>query len=299
MRIANWGFLGMALVGFCGMPLSVAAEVGMFGYSDASVVPEVGDPLHDYHEFLLPVIAPEDLPIFRDASASVEQSPESLANGYVAGGLGQLKARSLALYPLDNTLGFAVSESLVVVQETATATSTTANPGDPIAVDLSLAVTGTVSNPASYEDDLYDASATAVLVAGDLSNVSLPQLLLAFAVDGTLPPSSDYTVLSFNSHTSPGSVVTGSFSTTVGATFDLFYALLTNVQVTGTSPARTASADYSNSLSFSLIPAEPGTTITTFGGQEFANPVPEPQTWLLLGAGLLVLTAWSARRRTT
>lgn len=297
MRIANWSVLSVVVAGLCSVPFSAVAEVGMFGSSTSLIAPEDSAPLQDSHEFLLPVIAPGDLPIFREVSSSVAPSVTTLANGYAAAGLGQIKTRSLATYPLDGTLGSAAAESLVVVQETATATSSTGSPGDSISVALNLHVAGTVSSPASYDDDLYDASATAVLIAGDLSKVSLSDLFLAFSQDGTVPSSPDYTLLSFNSHTSTNPDVTGSFSTTVGASFDLFYAMLTNANVTGTSPARTASVDYSNTLTFSLIPAEPGSSITTFGGQQFTAPVPEPQTWLLLAAGLLALTSWAARRR--
>src|SRR5262245_11422052 len=133
MRITNWGLMGLGWCLWCA-PLPVGAEVGMFGYSSVLVATaeEETPPSRDYHEFLEPAITPADLPIFREATSSIAPSSSMLANGYAAAGLGQIKARSLATYPLDNTLGVASSESLVVVQETATASSTIGSPGDAI-----------------------------------------------------------------------------------------------------------------------------------------------------------------------
>lgn len=284
---------GAVLVAVLAAVPAARAEVGIFGTTSANVAPVDVAPLTDAHDFILPSIAPSDLPVFREASSHAELSALTLADGYVAAGLGTLKARSLARFAPDGTEGSAVSESLAVAQETATAGGPL---GAPVTVDLLLSVTGSSSPAASDPNDAYDASATALLIAGDASSIDLLSFMDSLVNGTPLPTSPSYALLSFNSLTSPGGAVTGTFQTTGGTTFDLWYALLTHASVSGQSGAAEASADYSKSLTFSLMPQQPGVAVTTFGGQIFLNPVPEPGTWLLLALGLAAV-AFAQRRR--
>jgi hypothetical protein len=269
------------------------AEVGIFGITSADVSPVDGLPVSDARSFEVLTIEPEDLPIFREVSSFAELSPLSMAEGYAAAGLGKLQARSLARFEADGTEGRSVSESLAIAQETATAGGPL---GAPVSVNLLLSVTGTASPPASDPNDLYDASATALLIAGDVSSINLLELIDSLVNGTPLPTSPDYSLLSFNSLTSPPGDVTGTFATTGGTTFDLFYGLITHASVTGQSGAAEAAVDYSKSLTFSLFPQQPGVAVTTFGGQTFLNPVPEPETWALLAIGLAGI-AFVHRRR--
>jgi hypothetical protein len=259
------------------------AEIAVFGMTSAYVGPARAEPLIDIGSFEVPSIASTDLPIFREASSFAALAPLSLADGYAAAGLGKLQARSLARFEADGSEGRAVSESLAIAQEKATAGGPL---GAPVSLNLVLSITGTTSPPASDPNGLYNASATAVLIAGDASSINAMKLYDSLMYGTPLPTSPNYAILSFNSLTSAGSTVTGSFQTTGGSTFDLYYGLITRASVTGQSGAADAFADYSKSLTFTLFPQQPGVGVTTFGGQTFLTPVPEPQTWALLVAGL-------------
>jgi hypothetical protein len=245
------------------------------------VSPTGGNPSlseRDVRDKLLQDVLPTDPALPITLSSQLIGSGSNSASSEVTAGFGTLKAKSFAQFAPDASEGFAHSESLAIVFETALVTSTTGEPDmTPVTLTFNLSVTGTSTTPNPAEESDFTAGAVGTLIVGS--------------------PFSPDLILTFTSNPDDEDIVTAQYDTFVGATIPLYYSLATITKVTGTSLQDIAQADYSNSLHFSLIPLEAGVKVTTFGGQEFTAAVPEPQTWLLLGAGLLVLTAWSVRRR--
>jgi hypothetical protein len=88
-------------------------------------------------------------------------------------------------------------------------------------------------------------------------------------------------------------------NTAVGHTLSLFGSLNVGAQVAGNSPVgRFAEANFYNSAHYNLAPSVAGLNTVGASGHDFAvSSVPEPQTWLQLGLGLLALRRLRARQR--
>jgi MYXO-CTERM domain-containing protein len=264
-----------------------SAEVAVLGVTNVTVAPVDQDAVLDGDGFVQDHLPPGSplLPI--TASKSVAFPGFGTAEGLVSAGAGVLKAKSTAHFVADGSGGFSDSFSFVLAKEPATATSATLPDGTPVNIAVSLSFSGSHSVPDSG-DDGYEAGAIGALLVGNIpADVDI----------GNLPDNiPGLLVLTFSSFDPSLNVLTGDFPTTVGASYNLYYALLTHAAVYGTSGSEDALADFSKSLTFGLNPRTSGVTVTTDSGLVFTSSVPEPQTWLLLVAGLAALAGWRRSR---
>ncbi len=86
-------------------------------------------------------------------------------------------------------------------------------------------------------------------------------------------------------------------ATQVGHTLGITGSLEVSAAIsTGTTAARSVTADFYHSALYTLVPSVVGLNTVGASGYNFLTPVPEPSSWALFGGGLLAL-GWLQRRR--
>ncbi len=149
--------------------------------------------------------------------------------------------------------------------------------GTPVSYTVNFSITGALSNP-SFEMGGF-------LSAYGIAEVRLRDMASFAEVNKSWDASRDM----------PG-VFTLTLDTFVGRTISLSGMLAVGASVSDYAQlGRNAWADFGHSAGYQLVPSVAGLNTVGASGWDFATPVPEPGSWLLMGAGLLALAAWRRR----
>lgn len=149
--------------------------------------------------------------------------------------------------------------------------------GTPVSYTVNFRIDGALSNP-SFEMGGF-------LTAYGIAEVRLRDMASLAEVNKSWDASRD----------APG-VFTLTLDTFVGRTISLSGMLAVGASVSDYAQlGRNAWADFGHSAGYQLVPSVAGLNTVGASGWDFATPVPEPGSWLLMCAGLLALALWRRR----
>jgi hypothetical protein len=205
------------------------------------------------------------------------------AQGIFVGRIGLLKASAGASYAyccstLPEWRGFSDAEINGSFMDTLTVTSATLAFGTPVRYTLRLAISGTIDGP-SFE------------MGGRLAGAAAASAWLS---DSTTGQGAN---VNWSSGTHAPGFVEVSLDTAVGHRLGIEGRLSVLAAVDATAAtARSVVVDYSHSAGYQVLTSVPGLNTVGASGYDFATPVPEPETWALMAAGLVAL-AWRRQSR--
>lgn len=141
--------------------------------------------------------------------------------------------------------------------------------GTPVSYTVHFSITGALSNP-SFEMGGF-------LTAYGIAEVRLRDMSSFAEVNKSWDASRDASgVFSLTLDTYVGRTISLSGMLAVGASVSDYAQL-----------GRTAWADFGHSAGYQLVPSVTGLNTVGTSGYDFATPVPEPGSWVLMGVGLL------------
>ena len=206
-----------------------------------------------------------------------------LAVGRFLGSVGLLKAYASATYPY-------CCASFPVQADGSASATVTSSFGDSLKVVGAGLALGT---PVSYRLDFRICGSLVTGAAGQHFGASAQSTV-------SLRDIESFQSVAFNWDASrqAAGLYSLTLNTQVGHTLYLTGSLDVGAQVQGNSPVgRIAEADFYHSAVYSLAPSVAGLNTVGASGHDFtASSVPEPSSWLLFGAGLMVLVRLQSRR---
>lgn len=206
------------------------------------------------------------------------------ATASFAGRMGLLRATAAASFPYCCdaqghlvTQGYGNATVQARFYDTIAVTGAGLSAGTPVSYRVSFSIEGELSNP-SFESGGF-------LTAYGVAEVRLRDMASFAEVNKSWDASRD----------APG-VFTLTLDTFVGRTLSLSGMLAVGASVSAYAQlGRNAWADFGHSAGYQLVPSVAGLNTVGASGWDFATPVPEPGSWLLMGAGLLALALWRRR----
>jgi len=256
--------------------LPMAADAQVYGLTANAITEVINFPLADRQVGYL------DLD--RDPRASALQTldrqallgPGSVATAKFLGSVGLLKAYAGASYPLGGD-GMATSTLTSGFSDTILVSGAGLAVGTPVSYRVDFSIQGSVLGgpPGSNFGAFANAS---VALQDDFTRQSV--------------------VLNWSDKTQKPGVYSLVLNTQVGRSLVLYGTLDVGARVQGNSlVGRIAEADFYQSAVYSLAPSVAGLNTVGASGHDFTvSSVPEPSSWVLLGAGLLALVRLQSRR---